>query len=76
MTDFRLDNYVSRNDIANALVDNEEQCMWVLMQLAQNLDASDMVEHLHVGDADALEVAKWFEDMAECIRADVEADNP
>ena len=74
MGDFYISAGFTRSEISDALVEDWEQTMWVLADLAGRADALDLVENIHVIDGDAESVAAFFDDLAEAIRADAEAD--
>lgn len=76
MSDFSLNLQVLRGEIVTALLQNEEQLMYVLSQIAMHVKAEDLIEHLHtVGDDDEA-LAHWCEELSTQILADIESRDP
>ena len=74
MTDFTFYQHVLRGDMVEALTENPEQTVWVLGEIAGRMDTRDLVEHIdNVEDEDVL--VAFLEELAEQIRADMEARN-
>lgn len=72
MSDFSIEARVLRSEMSSALAYNEEQAAWVLADFATRVSAKDIAAyvdgHLHDVEADAEEIAKFYEDFAKAIR--------
>lgn len=74
MSDFYTSVDMLRSQVSDMLYENQEQLMWVLADLSQRCEATELHEHIDAVEADPQEVAQFFRDMADLIDAGLEAD--
>lgn len=74
MSDFYTSIDMLRGQVSDMLYENQEQLMWVLADLSERCDASELQEHIDGIDADPASVVQFFRDLADLIDAGLEAE--
>lgn len=72
MSDFYTSIDMLRSQVADMLVENEEQTMWVLAEISTRLDAEELHKHLDIIDADAQEVSGFLRELADLIEKETQ----
>jgi len=72
MSDFYFQTSVLRQEMADALMSNTEQTMWVLSEIALNMYPDELAQFSDNLAGNRIQVAQFFHDLSEAIKRDGE----